>query len=1101
MAKKITLRSACSLAALSLIILQNQPGFANKPHLDKLEVFNSPSQQIYSGVVRNLENAVISGASVVVLGTRSGTMTDEAGKFQVQAQSGQKIRISMMGFISKEVQLSGSTNLDILLEEDLQALSEVVVVGYGTQKKVNLSGAVDQVSAEVLENRPINNVSQGLQGLIPNLNIQFNSGAPGESAQINVRGMTSINGGDPLIMVDGVQGTSEDLNLIAPQDIENITVIKDASAAAIYGARAAFGVILITTKAGSSAGSQISYSNNFTWNTPTVFGDKVTDPYIFSRLLETSTDNTPWDNVNYSDQFYQYAKERSDNPEGTLPVRINPSLPSSWEYMGNQDWARFFLKDFNNSNNHDISINGRSENQKVRYYLSGGYNRQNSPLNMADDFFDRYSLRAKVDYKLFDFLNVGNNTTVTQVSRENPSQYSLFDIHNIFPTDHYINPDGTWANNTAGRTAARLVDGGGVTDKRQNVQTQFTAESNFFDGLLKLNADYTYRQNSRNRNAFNTKYLIGFGPNDIREEGGNSAHRTASFDYYKVFNIYGTLQETFGKHSVTGILGFNQEEFRSERFEVSKTGLISSSLPTIGLATGETTGNESISTYALRGAFYRLNYVFDDKYIMELNGRYDGSSRFPKDKRFGFFPSGSVAWRMDQEDFMQDLKPTLSSLKWRASYGTLGNQSVSNYGYIPTMNTSLLNYIVGDSRPYYITTPGLVSPLYTWEQVNTLNFGLDVGFFNERLTSSFDYYVRNTLDMLTLSKELPAVLGASEPRENAADLRTQGWEFSVAYRGDFDLGSDRFNWNSRLVLSDSWSEITRFDNKDNVITQYYKGMRLGEIWGLESNGVFRSEEEIAQLDQTSIIPWGALSIVEGWPKYVDQDGNGKIEKGYTLGDTKDLKVIGNNTARYQFGVDFSADWKGFDFRMFWQGVAKRDYYPIDYLYWGHFQQPYGNTFTHLYDFYRAEGDSDVNREIHSQAYLDAGLADQNLQAKFPHLQSWLADANLGLRIDQAMGTAIPQTGYMLDASYIRLKNLTFGYSLPSRLTQSVGVSKARIYLSGENILEFSELKKYFDPETTNANILTDPGVNAGRRGNGMTYPFQRSFSFGLNLIF
>lgn len=1100
MSKKFTLRSAVSLAILGSIAICQSPAWAIHGN-NKIENNFVSTQISYQGIVKNTAGEALPGATVVILGTQIAVITDEKGQFTLSADPQQTIRISLMGYQSLEKTLSTAAQLEIILEDDFQALNEVVVVGYGTQKKVNLSGAVDQVSSKVLEDRPINNISQGLQGLIPNLNIQFNSGAPGESAQINVRGITSINGGDPLIMIDGVQGNSEDLNLIAPQDIENITVIKDASAAAIYGARAAFGVILITTKAGNIAGSQISYSNNFTWNTPTVFGDKITDPYIFSRLLETSTDNTPWDNVNYSDQYYQYAKERSDNPKGTDPVRINPTLPNQWEYMGNQDWARFFLNDFNHSNNHDLSINGRSENQKARYYLSGGYNKQNSPLNMADDYFDRYSIRSKVDYKIFDFLSVGNNTTVTQVKRQSPSQYSLFDIHNIFPTDHYINPDGTWANNTAGRTAAKLVDGGEVKDQRQNMQTQFTAESNFFNGLLKLNADYTYRQQSRNRNSYQTKYTIGFGPDDLREEGINSASRTSVFDYYKVFNIYATLFKEFNRHSLSGVIGFNQEEFRSERIDASKTGLISSSLPTLGLATGDATANETVSTYALRGAFFRLNYVFSDKYIVEFNGRYDGSSRFPKNKRFGFFPSGSVAWRIDQENFMENLRSEVSNLKLRASYGTLGNQSVSNYGYIPTMNTGLLNYLIDDSRPYYISTPGLVSPLYTWEKVNTLNFGLDVGLFNEKISSSFDYYVRNTLDMLTLSKELPAVLGASEPRENAADLRTQGWEFSLAYRDRFDLGSESFNWNTRFVLSDSWSEITRFDNPDNSITQYYKGMKLGEIWGLESDGVFRSAEEIAQLDQTAIIPWGALSIVEGWPKYVDQDGNGKIEKGYTLGDTKDLKIIGNNTARYQFGVDFSADWKGFDFRMFWQGVAKRDYYPIDYLYWGHFQQPYGNTFNHLLDFYRAENDSDINRSKHSQSYLDAGLADQNLDAKYPHLQSWLADANLGLRIDQSMGAAIPQTAYLLDASYIRLKNLTFGYTLPTHLTKKAGVSKARIYVSGENILEFSQLKKYFDPETTNANIQTNPGVNTGRSGNGMTYPFQRSYSFGINLIF
>lgn len=1058
-------------------------------------------QRPISGYVVDEEGQPIAGVTITRVGKSGGTTTDDTGFFAFSAATGDRIRLSMLGYVTQEFVVSvHQEQYRLILQADDHSLSEVVVVGYGTQRKLNLSGAVDQVDAKVLESRPIANVAQGLQGMIPNLNIQFNSAGPGASADINIRGITSINGGGPLILVDGVQITAGELNLIAPQDIANISVIKDASAAAIYGARAAFGVILITTKVGTQAGAVISYSNNFSWNTPTVLGDKVTDPYIFSRMLETATDNTPWDNVNYTDQHYLYAKQRSDDP--SIPgVRINPSDPQMWEYMGNKDWARHFMDDYNHSSNHDIAVSGRSENNKARYYLSGGYNRQNSPLTLADDFYDRYSVRAKMDYQLTDWLTVGNHTMATNTLRKNPSQYSLFQIHNLFPTDYDINPDGSWANTEVGRVAARMVDGGEATAKNLTMQTQFTGEMSFWDNLLKINADYTHRRLNSNYNTFTTKYQIGFGPEDIREEGTNTAFRRATFDYYNVFNIYGTVNKRFDRHALTGILGFNQEDFREEVFEVEKTGLISASLPTIGLATGTATGTEYISTYALRGAFYRLNYIYNDRYIVELNGRYDGSSRFPKDKRFGFFPSGSVAWRVEQEPFMTSLRPTLSTFKLRASYGSLGNQSVSNYGYIASMSTHQLNYIIGDSRPYYISTPGLVSPNYSWEKVNTINFGLDLGFFNEQLTATLDVYNRHTLDMLTLSKELPAVLGASEPRENAADLKTKGWEVSLGYRNEFQVANKPLRLDTRFVLSDSRAHITRFDNEQKSILQYYEGMELGEIWGLQSDGLFRDTDEIAKLDQSSIIPWDALAIVPGWPKYVDRDGNGRIEKGYHVGDTKDLIIIGNSSARYRVGLDFNTSWNGIDFRMFWQGVGKRDYYPIDYLFWGHYQQPYGNTFTHLYDYYRATGDSDVDRAKHSQAYLAAGLADQNLNARFPHLQSWLADANLGLRIDNAMGAAIPQTGYLLNAAYLRLKNLTVGYTLPATWIRGTGVSKLRIFASGENVLEFSELKKYFDPETTNSNMHTNPTTAAARSGNGMTYPFQRSYSFGLNMTF
>lgn len=1067
-----------------------------------IKPFESKAQDQVTGTVTDQLGNVLMGVTVQVQGTSMATSTGEDGRYIVErVDRGAVLLFSLMGYKSGEATYSGQRTLDIVLEEDASDLDEIVVVGYGTQRKVNLSGAVDQVSAKSLENRPISNTAQGLQGLVPNLNIRFNSGAPGAAADINIRGITSINGGGPLIMIDGVQASAAELNLIAPQDIDNISIIKDASAAAIYGARAAFGVILITTKSGSSGAIRVSYSNNLSWNTPTVMANKITDPYVFSRLLQTSTDNTPWNNVNYNDQFYEYARDRSNDP--SIPgVRVNPTQTGEWEYMGDRDWARYFLDDYNFTMNHDLAVSGMSDNQKAHYYLSGGYNRQNSPLTLADDYFDRYSLRSKVDYALTDWFKLGNNTSMTNAKRQTPTQLNMFEIYNYFPTAWDLNPDGTWANTTVGRQAAAVTDGGITTRVTEAFQTQFTSELSFWDRLLTVNADYTFRRTNENYNAYRTSYLIGFGPDDVREEGDNNATREGIFNTYKAFNIYGTVNKDFDRHHLSGIVGFNQESYRGEMFRVSRPGLISSSFPTLELATGQANGTEHIDTYALRGAFFRLNYIYDNRYIAEFNGRYDGSSRFPKDKRFGFFPSGSVAWRVDQEPFMESIRHTVSNLKLRASYGSLGNQNVSNYGYIPSMVTAQSGYLIGGARPNHISPPLLVSPNYTWEEVNTLNFGVDFGVLNEKFTTTFDMYTRNTLNMLTLGKQLPGILGASEPLENAADLRTRGWELSVGYRDNYIVGGSPFNLETRFVLSDSRSEITRFDNPSKSLLQYYEGMQLGEIWGLQSNGFFNNEEEIAQLNQNAIIPWDALSIVPGWPKYNDLNGDNAITKGsLTVGDTGDLSVIGNTTPRFQFGLDVNMNWKNFDFRMFWQGVGKRDYYPLDYLYWGHFQQPYGNTFEHLLDFYRATDETQAERARHSQAYLDLGLADQNLDARFPHLQGWLADANLGTRIDGAMGTAIPQTGYMLNASYLRLKNLTFGYTLPAPWTRAAGISRLRVFVSGENLFEFSEVKDFFDPETTNANINSDPTRNVGRTGNGMTYPFQRSYSFGLNLIF
>jgi TonB-linked SusC/RagA family outer membrane protein len=1018
------------------------------------------------------------------------------GEFTIKAENGDSILFSSIGYLSQTIAYDGK-QLQFVLIESTDSLDEVVVVGYGTQKKVNLSGAVDYVDAKAIASRPIANVSQGLQGLVPNLNIQFNSGAPGEAANFNIRGITSINGGSPLILIDNVPVSSAELNRISPQDIESFSIIKDASAAAIYGARASFGVIIITTKSGKGS-LKVNYNNNFTWNTPTVMPNKIVDPYIFSRLLELSTDNTPWDNVNYSDQYYAYAKERSDNPS-VAGVRINPSNPKEWEYMGNRDWSRYFLSDWNSTHNHDLSLSGSSE--KVNYYFSGGYNRQNSPIKLADDFFDRYTIRSKVKYTVTDFLKFGNNTIISNTNRKNPSQYNLFDIYNSFPTSFDKNPDGTWANSEVGRIAARMIDGGEGTVKRNDVQSTFNVDLDILKNIFKISADYTYQRNSMNYNWFTKQYNIGFGPNDIRTEGQSSAYREAAFSYYNVYNIFGSYNQTYAdKHQVSALLGFNQEDYRIESFIAEKQGLISDQFPTIKLATGLATVDEAINSYALRGAFMRFNYTYDDKYIVEFNGRYDGSSRFPKNKRFGFFPSASAAWRLDREHFMSQVQ-WMSMFKIRGSYGELGNQSVSNYGYIPAMSTYELGYLIDGKKPLSIYSPALVSDNYTWEKVNTSNIGLDLAFLNNEITLTADAYSRRTIGMLTLGRDLPNILGASEPNENAADLNTKGWELAVGYNKRFSLADSPLGFSAKFILSNSVSEITKFDNPNNSILQYYKGMELGEIWGLESNGLFTNTAEIDQLDQTSIIPWGALSIVPGWPKYVDQDGNGIIEKGYTLADTKDLKIIGNTSPRYQFALDLSFDCKGFDVRTFFQGIGKRDYYPLDYLYWGAYQQPYGNMYGHLLNFYRPENDSDIDRAKHSQSYLDLGLADQNLNAEYPILQSWLADRNLGTRIDQSQGLAIPQTNYLLNAAYLRFKNLTIGYTVSPTLLNKYSIKGLRIYFSAENITEWSAVKNYFDPETINQNQYTNPTSSPGRAGNGLTYPFQRSFSGGLQLTF
>jgi TonB-linked SusC/RagA family outer membrane protein len=1040
------------------------------------------------------------GANVLIKSTTTGTITDVDGRFTLDAEPDDILVVSFIGYLTTEVTVGNRSRIDISLQPNSVSLGEIVVVGFGEQKKVNLSGAVDVIDSKILEARPIQNVAQGLQGTVPNLNIDFRSGEPGAAPNINIRGITSINGGNPLILVDNVPMDARELNFIAPADIKSVSILKDASSAAIYGARAAYGVILITTKSGVSDGISIDYSNNISWSRPTVLPNKVTDPYIYMRTLETSTDNTPWDYVNYTAEEYAWARERSDNPGASGPVRLNPLDNSQWAYMGNRDWTRHYLDNPTTSQRHNIGVSGRSGN--TSYYLSGAYDLQNGALKLAEDKFDRYAVRGKINFKPYPWLSLGNNTSLSLTNRKRPFHLSIPGLYNIAPTAWDKNPDGTWANNEAGRIGARLTDGGKAMQKVNMFQTTFSGELSFLDRMLRLNSDFTARRDNVNDNAYQTRYNIGYGPGDVREQGSNIAHRRAGYLSYYVWNTFATFEKSKGKHYFNAILGYNQEFNRFEEFRIERTGVISGSLPTIGLATGTANVGEDIGEWAIRGAFYRLNYIFSDKYILEFNGRYDGSSKFPKDKRFAFVPSVSAAWKVDQEDFWESMAGTINAFKLRASYGSLVNQSgVGNYDYLETTGSYRGSYLIGGSLPQVVSSPNPVSSNFTWEKVNSQNFGVDLGFFQQRISASFDMYKRETLDMLTQGKELPNVFGAPEPRENAADLETKGWELALGYDDEFNAGGKPLHFNAKFILSDNRTHITRFDNPNNSLTQYYEGKELGEIWGLKSDGLFQTQEEINALDQTSIIPWGALSIVPGWPKYQDLDGNNVIEKGTSVDDPKDLSVIGNLTPRFRYGLNLGGEWNGFDFRVFFQGIGKMDYYPLHYLYWGFYQQPYAGGYHHLLDFYRPEADTDVERAQHSQSYLNAGLADANTDASFPILQAWLADRNLGERIDQAQGLAIPQTGYLLNGAYLRLKNVTIGYSLPPSLLERIHVKRLRLYVSGENLTEWSGVKDYFDPESITDNIeKVDPAQTRGF-GWGYAYPFQRRYSFGLELQF
>ncbi|WP_343305365.1 SusC/RagA family TonB-linked outer membrane protein [Chitinophaga niabensis] len=1053
---------------------------------------------VVKGKIVSPSGELLHMVSVRLKNTTIGVFTNEKGEFELKVPEEGMLVFSYVGYVTQELAVNPSATMNVVLEPSANSMEEVVVVGYGVQRKMNTTGAVDQVAGKQLAERPIANIFQGLQGASPGLNINYRGGAPGTTPSINIRGVGSIVSGSnttPLIIIDGITAATEDFQRLNPNDIGSVTILRDAASAAIYGARAAFGVVLITTKQGTSGGRQkISYNNYFASSRPTVLPDQVTDPYIFSRVLETATDNTPWDYVNYNDYYYQWAKERSDNP-AVEDIRTDPNDPTKWIYMGNNNWNDYFFNKSSSSSTHSITLSGSSETGKGRpigYYLSGDYTKENGLNRLAKDDWSRYGLRARVNFMPLSWLKVDNNLNIYQIKADAPSK-PITDLYYLMPTQVAKNPDGTWANNAAGRLAAQLQDGGRNVQTRFGFQDVVRGVATFLDGDLQLTANASFKREMWKYNTDSRKYRIGFGPNDVREEGGvGSISVRNGIVKHDVYDLYANYNKKLGVNHQLGLLvGFNQEENTWSSEQAARDGLITSSLPYLGLATGTQTVGAEYTSYAIRGYFGRLNYSYKNRYILELNGRYDGSSRFLPSNRWGFFPSVSGAWIATEEPFMQALGKSLSTLKFRASYGALGNQWTSDFRRVATIPIGTSGYLINNTFPSIATGAALlpVDPQsYTWEKVNTFNVGTDIGFFNDRILFGFDAYSRKTLGMLTFDATAPAVMGVQPPPTNSADLNTTGWELSAGYRNEFIVAKKTFTFSTRFIISDSRTKITRYNqNKLGSLNNYIAGRYTGEIWGLESNGYFKNADEIKALDQSAIVPWGALEIVPGWPKYVDQNKDGKINKGNgTINDPGDYKVIGNNSTRYRFGFTLDMQWNGIDLNVFLQGVGKRDFYPRHYLFWGPYQQPYAGVYPWNLDFYRGASETGVARDRHSASYIAAGLADKNTESYFPVLQSWMADANYNG--GGQGGLDIPQTKYLLNGAYLRIKNVTLGYTLPATLTKKYKVSRLRIFATGENLFEFSSIKKYYDPES-----IED--------GYGWAYPFQRKYAMGINLDF
>lgn len=1063
----------CALCTLSGAGVMASPLNGTLSDADIVQVIAQNGKTV-KGVVTDNFGPVI-GANVLVKGTTNGVITDVDGKFVLSdVPEDAVLQISFIGYVTQEIKVAGKTEFNVQMSEDAKALEEVVVVGYGSQKKVNLTGSIGKVDSKVLESRPITSTTSALQGTIPNLQITNSSGEPGQSASINVRGTTSINGGSPLVLVDGVEMS---LDLVNPNDIENVTVLKDAAASAIYGVRAAFGVILVTTKNPSKAEkTSVSYSGNFSFSTPSVMPEFITSQSQFAEWMNEAcrNGNVP---TKYRDDVIAKMKAYEADPKNNPEYEV---IDGQLYYYGYSNFRDKMIKKSSFTQRHKINVTGGSE--KTRFYTSVGFLDQNGIYKVGDDNYKQLNSRINVENQTTDWMKLGFKALYNYSTQDKPHTYQGKDVWErvVFslPTDfidawqkdpRYPELDkfaGMYSQNNA---YAILDNAGRKKYDQHDIWMTATADFDILKGW-KAHVDFNYNLNYEK--ASDHSKPIKFFDGSFNETYGetvvnNFVMNNYNTSYYS-FNAYTEYENTFAeKHYLKAMVGFNQELTKYSTFSGTRYDILNDELPSLSLGSGNKDVSQNGYEWALRGGFFRLNYIYNDRYLFEFNGRYDGTSRFPSDNRFVFLPSFSAAWRISEESFMQGTRDWLDNLKLRASYGILGNQMISSsdwsgntkyYPYIPFMsNGTSTNWLFGDSYATTINPGNLVSASLTWEKVATMNFGLDATFLNQRLDMSFDYYVRTTSDML-IKTSYPGVLGTTAPPENSAELKTRGWEMTLNWKDR--IGKD-FGYELGFVLSDSQAEITKYNNPTGDINTYYEGKKVGDIWGFEVEGLFQSDEEAQNwYDQSKIanVQWGAGDI-----KIKDLDGDGKIDYAKdtktngsgTLQDHGDQTIIGNTTPRYQYGITANLTYKDFYLNLFFQGVGKRDAWFSGNAFWPAATQYYNVQKWHVEESWSPEN---------PDAYLPIPRATDS--------------RNRGVKTDR----------YLQDASYCRLKNLTVGWNLPKQWISKVFLTNATVYVSGENLFYISKIKGPYDPEAI------------GGSGN-MVYPFMKTYSLGINLTF
>ena len=1056
------------------------------------------------------KTGALPGASVQVKGTSNGTMTGTDGKailFGVAPDA--VLVVSFIGYTTVELPLNGKTSVSVQLKDDAVALEEIVVVGYGTQKKENLTGAVDQVGAETFEGRPNANLTQMLQGQVPNLNLKFTDGRPNSSPSYNIRGTTSIGqGGSALVLIDGVEG---DPSLLNPNDIESVSVLKDAASSAIYGSRAPYGVVLITTKSASKGKVSVTYQTNLSFEQPTTVPDYVSDGYTWAQHFYNSYYNYNFSNpsainktMEFSTAWLAEYKRRAE--AGNYEIMVSDGsigTAGRWLYYHEgTDYIDAIYKNYSFSHTHNLSVSGSDD--KFDYYVSARYYGNNGIFDteVNPESYKMLNGRMKMGYKITPWLKITNNTDVAWSKYVMPQTYSEGNGNiwrNIADEGHPCspiwNPDGTMTHSAVYSIGDYLYGKSNRGYVNKQVRTTFNLQGKFLDDRLRVNADFTYRNKDFNTTVKKVKSEFSRSEGVIETITGTQSYLSETIRNYEYLatNEYVEFEDTFNeKHYFKALLGYNYEQQRYKNTYAYNDDLLTPDVENINLAMGTENRSTTGDYYKWRtaGAFVRVNYAFDSRYLIELNGRYDGSSKFPMRQRWAFFPSVSVGWRLTEEPWFKVSKTAVTNLKVRASFGALGNSNVGNYAYDEIFNFST-GRIIDGSTVRYTSAPAPIPESLTWETSRTFDVGLDMSFLSGRLSFTGDYYIRKTLDMYTVGPTLPDVFGASAPKGNYAEMTTRGYELAISWNDSFNLGGKPFNYGIKASLVDFRSVIDKYNNVTKSLgtssynTNYYEGMVVGEIWGFTSNGLWQTQAEIDAAEAGAVAAGQkyynplmqtskTYKLYPGDIKFEDLNGNGYIDRGKnTVDDPGDRKIIGNSEPRYIYSFGIDLEWNNIFVSAFFQGVGKQDWYPGNEasVIWGQYNRPYSQMPSwHLGNYW----------------------TEDNPDAYLPRYAGYYAPFY--------KGTNNANTRYMMDVSYIRLKNIQVGYTLPKKWTQAIKMKKISVFFSGENLWSWSPMYRYTRDIDVTANIYGTDSVLSST-GDGYNYPTMKSFSIGVNLTF